>query len=506
MGFLHKMLRIVGRVEHDRGGDADDGERVEPGVEHLGKREHGDLKSRMVRADYAPSTSPGTRKAMVATVRQGSPASAAGIESGCVIVRAGGMRLRDIIDWFWVSDGFDVDVEFIDLDGRLRSATLFRKPMQDWGFKFCDNIFDDVITCRNACTFCFMAMLPRGMRSGMYLRDDDYRLSFLQGNFVTLTNMSDADIDRVVEMGLSPLHMSVHALDPHARLALMGKNHQRGLDVMQRLLDAGIDLHMQVVLVPGVNDGDVLRELASWAVEQEHVLSLGVVPLGYTRYQDRFERSFDDPRDALEVIELAKPIQEASRRMCGATKLHLADEFYANAYGDDVAHNLPPASHYDGYPQFHDGIGMLRSLVDDWESQVARCSRTDEPECSVGAAGSHFAIVCGRALAPLMGELASRLPQDVAKRVDVLAVPNAFFGGNVDVSGLLTASDVIEALGEGLPEESTVLLPDAMFNSEGLTLDNRSAADISQAILRPVRVICYCAEDIFNALQLPWRA
>ena len=457
------------------------------------------------RADYAPACIPGACRAKVASVCPGSPADAAGISAGCSILGAGGMPLRDIVDWFWASDGFDVEVEFADPNGRVCTAILERQPMQDWGFEFSDNIFDDVITCRNACTFCFMAMLPEGMRKGMYLRDDDYRLSFLQGNFVPLTNMEDADVERVIEMGLSPLHMSVHALDPDARRALMGRNHQRGLDVMHRLLDAGIDLHMQVVLVPGVNDGDVLRELAQWAVGQEHVLSLGVVPLGYTRYQERFDHSFDDSAAALEVIELARPIQEESRRINGATKLHLADEFYANAYGDDVANMLPPAEHYDGYPQFHDGIGMLRSLVDDWESLLGRCERELDGECASsvpeGAAG-RTAIVCGGALAPLMRGLVARLPHRARERVDVVCVLNAFFGGNVDVSGLLTASDIVEALQGAALGDTTVLLPEAMFNSDGLTLDNRGAAEISQAIGCPVSVICYCAEDIFEALHL----
>ena len=440
------------------------------------------------RADYAPSRPPCSDGAVVASVEPRSPAHRAGLRPGCRILSAEGQSMRDIIDWFWLSDGFSVHIEFADVHGRRRKATMRRKAMQDWGFEFSDNLFDGVRTCRNSCTFCFMSMLPEGMRSGMYLRDDDYRLSFLQGNFVTLTNMDEDDVQRVIEMGISPLHMSVHALDPDARRKLMGRNHQRGLDAMHELLDAGIDLHMQVVLVPGVNDGAVLEELAEWAVDQEHVLSLGIVPLGFTRYQDRFPSSFDAPEDSLAVIEQMAPIQERSRARNGSTKIHLADEFYVNAYPDDVAGNLPPAEHYDGYPQFHDGIGMLRSLVDDWRS-------LPQPRSADG----HMSIVCGEALRPLMEQLVSELPAMVARSVDVIGVGCGFFGGNVDVSGLLTAQDVVGSLSRNCPE-GTVLLPEAMFNSDGLTLDNVSAAEISREISRPVRVICYSADCIFESL------
>lgn len=464
-----------------------------PGEERPGAMPSSDPAGRDApagRADYAPSRVPCSEGALVESVEPRSPAHRAGLRPGCRIVTAGGQPLRDIIDWFWLSDGFEVDIEFEDAHGRRRSATMRRKAMQGWGFEFSENLFDGVRTCRNACTFCFMSMLPEGMRSGMYLRDDDYRLSFLQGNFVTLTNMGEEDVRRVIEMGISPLHMSVHALDPDARRKLMGKNHQRGLDAMHELLDAGIDLHMQVVLVPGVNDGGVLEELAEWAVEQEHVLSLGIVPLGFTRYQDRFSSSFDAPEDSLAVIEQMAPIQERSRARNGATKIHLADEFYVNAHPDDVAGNLPPAEYYDGYPQFHDGIGMLRSLVDDWRE-------LEQPQ----SAGAHVTMVCGKALDSIMRQLVDELPDEAREKIEVRGVENGFFGGNVDVSGLLTAQDVVSEL-SGNCVEGTVFLPDAMFNSDGLTLDNVSAADISRRISRPVRVLCYSADCIFESLRL----
>ena len=166
-------------------------------------------------ADYAPATPPGACGAVVASVEPGSPAERAGLAPGMRVLRAEGEEMADIIDWFWLSDGFEAEL-VVDDGGSARTLLLERMPGEQWGFEFADNVFDGVRTCVNACTFCFMSMLPAGMRPGMYLRDDDYRLSFLQGNFVTLTNMDDDDVDRVIGMDLSPIHVSLHAVDDPA--------------------------------------------------------------------------------------------------------------------------------------------------------------------------------------------------------------------------------------------------------------------------------------------------
>ncbi len=499
------------------------------------------------RADYAPTQMQSSGGAVVASVAEGSPAARAGLVPGAKVIDVDDEEIEDIIDWFWLSDGYDVSLTCEFPDGTQRSVNMEREPMESWGFEFSDNVFDGVRTCCNSCAFCFMSMLPKGMRSGMYLRDDDYRLSFLQGNFVTLTNMSDEDVDKIIAMDLSPIHVSLHALDPDARLQLMGKNHQRGLDVMRELLSAGIDLHLQVVLVPGVNDGRVLDELAGWAVEQEHVLSLGIVPLGFTRFQDRFDKSFGNPADALAVIDQMKPFQRRARELYGCTKVHLADEFYVNAYPGKVLENLPESWEYDDYPQFFDGIGMLRSLADEWRELVGEAGSTAEAEGS-GNHGGHadseasrtskkVLVVCGTALQPIMQKLLDNSP--FAAYANAVGIENRFFGGNVDVTGLLTGADVREQLPEwmqqiggtsnsesldhgsdatgitagigkggsnsicakGFSEDICVILPEAMFNDDGLTLDNLSAADIESDISCPVSVVCYSASEIFDLLK-----
>ena len=445
------------------------------------------------RADYAPTAPPGSTGAVVAHVVPGSPADDAGILPGMRVLAADGEPLRDIIDWFWFSDGFAVELEVSD--GILHGTTeMVREPMEEWGIEFADNIFDGLRTCCNACTFCFMSMLPDGMRTGMYVRDDDFRLSFLQGNFVTLTNMSDDDVDRVISQDLSPLHMSLHAVDPDARRQLMGRNHARGLEVARELLDAGIKLHLQVVLVPGVNDGAVLDETIGWAIGEDNVESIGIVPLGFTRFQDRFDASFSDPGASLAVIEQVGVHQRAVAAQGKAGKVQLADEFYVNAYGDETAGYLPPASDYAGYPQYFDGIGMLRVLVDEW----AELDFGTLPQ----AAARQALVVCGRSLEPVLRRLVEGSP--LSGRAEVLGVDNAFFGGNVDVSGLLTGADVAAALAGHAPGEGSepplAILPSAMFNDDGLTLDGMTASAIEAASGVPVTVVCYTAEELKNAV------
>lgn len=456
--------------------------------------------------DYAPTRRPGGRGALIASVVEGGPAQRAGLRPGMTLTTAEGEGLRDLIDWYWLADGEEVEVEgtaardlldddageFSDQEGDVVefSCLIEREPGEPWGLEFSDAVFDQVRTCVNACTFCFMTMLPDGMRPALYLRDDDYRLSFLQGNFVTLTNMSDDDVERVVECGLSPLHVSVHAISPGVRRRLLGANAPRGIEVLEQLLDAGIEVHAQLVVCPGENDGEELDRTLLWLEERSGVLSVGIVPLGFTRYQDRFSESFNDPDKALAVIRQVEPFQARARRAHGRTRFHLADEWYLDA------HVAPPAADcYDGFPQYEDGIGMLRSFIDGWDGAADDIARIaaglaalPEADRPVIATGEAF----GRWFAPRVAA------SPLAGLVDLLPVKNEWFGGNVDVAGLLTAHDVVASLsahGHGRP-----LVPGVMFNDDGLTLDGCDLAGMSAQVGREVRMVSCTAEGLIEAL------
>jgi NifB/MoaA-like Fe-S oxidoreductase len=527
-------------------------------------------------AAAANTAAPGARVgARIVAVESGSPADRAGLQPGMTIETVEGQVLRDIIDWRWLASegGVSLTLKTAVQNSKIANTsahtharaqtnahtqahahtltcTLTRAYGEDWGISFADPLFDQLMTCRNSCTFCFMTMLPKGMRPALYLRDDDYRLSFLQGNFVTLTNMDDAQVERVIEQHLSPLHVSLHAVRPKARRRLMGANHARGLEVLGCLLDAGIEVHAQVVLVPGENDGAELDATLTWIEQRPRIISAGIVPYGFTKYA-RLQAGFA-PTSAQAVIQQVAAFQQRSRARTGQTRFQLADEWYLLAVSP-----LPPAGEYDGYPQFEDGIGMVRSFIDDWEALDAEGVRCPTlATCATQAAqGTHdkkqdkrgtvsflscgepkayeppvTVLVTGEAFAPILCTLLAASP--FADRVSVRAIENRFFGGNVDVAGLLTAHDIIEQLAGGdqqdgnqqdgnqqdgnqqgggqqdgdqpaplLPPNAIVLLPSVMFNTSGLTLDDKQVDDIAVALDRRVVVVPYTAEGLATCLQ-----
>jgi putative radical SAM enzyme (TIGR03279 family) len=428
-------------------------------------------------AEYGRRIPPVEPGGVVAAVDLDGPAARAGLRAGDVLVSADGQPLRDVIDWQWVADGATVDVVRLRADGSEGHVSLCREPGEAWGLAFADTVFDGVRTCRNRCAFCFMTQLPRGLRRALYLRDDDYRLSFLQGNFVTLTNLSDDDVERISEQHLSPLYVSLHAVDRAVRDQLVCAREDRALERFDALLDEGIELHVQIVLVPGVNDGPVLQESLNWLAEREGVLSVGIVPLGYTAHQQRFRGSFESADDASAVIADVAPWQQAMRDRDGCTWVYLADEFYLNA-GVEV----PPAGEYDGFPQYENGIGLVREFLDaahDSHRELARAIGDLPP-------GSTLTIATGELFAPVLAQVL-RVADD-GERVTVIGVRNDFFGGNVGVAGLLTTSDLARALAS-TPEDSIVLLPGCIANADAVLLDGVPVADLGTAVGREVRLL-----------------
>ncbi len=414
------------------------------------------------------------RGARVEEVVPGGPAAREGLEPGMLVTHVNGTELRDMIDWDWEADGPEVYLEGVAHPGTPEEfefeCTLERSWGEDWGLSFDGAVFDGMRLCRNDCSFCFMKMLPPGMRRTLYLRDDDYRLSFLQGNFVTLTNVGPADVERIVSHALSPLNVSLHAVTPAVRARLMGRNAQRGLDALEELLAGGIEVHAQVVLVPDENDGDELLRTLAFVEERPLVTSLGIVPLGFTRFQDRFAASFNDPDRARAVVEAVRPFQLRSRAATGRTRYQLADEFYLMARLDP-----PPAEEYDGYPQYHDGIGMVRSFLDEADEVLADPglrAGLEGARVRLEAAGERLVLVSGTAAAGVVQGFLERSP--LAPVARAAAVENRYFGGNVNVTGLLTACDVLDQLPADL-RGAVVALPDIMLNADRLTLDGMPA-------------------------------
>ena len=428
------------------------------------------------RADYA-STKEQVIGAWVAKVEDESPAWEAGIEPGMRIVSVNGKAPRDIIDWRWEADGGWCELEVFDpTDNTTASCELYREPGEDWGIEFTDVLFDGIQTCVNGCVFCFMAMLPKEARASLTLRDDDYRLSFLQGNFVTLTNVGDADVDRIISHGLSPMNVSIHAITPEVRRKMIGPHAARGVEVLERLCAAGIEVHAQIVLCPGLNDGQELHATLDWVENHPQVTSLAIVPMGYTKHSKRFDRSFSDDIEASRaVVRLIEPYQERARKTLGITRFQLSDEFYVDA---DL--EVPPAETYDGYPQFYDGIGMLRSFLD--ESALVVSERADEcvlVQKTLADRNLNVLLVCGEAAEKTICVFA--VSASPAGRIRVQAIRNDYFGGDVNVTGLIVSQDLLAQLDQDL-SNTVVILPEVMFNFDQLTLDGDSQARIIEEI------------------------
>ena len=417
-------------------------------------------------------------RALIAAVDPLSPADDAGFAPGCYLTSVDGHPLRDIIDWRWLSVDDVIEVGYIDLDGDEGTVLLERDEGESWGFTFEGVVFDRIKLCRNACTFCFMRQLPPHLRPSLSLRDDDFRLSFLSGTFVTLTNLTSADEERIVEQRISPLRVSLHAADAQARRVLIGRHAAHGIAALDRLLAAGIEVHTQIVLVPDVNDGAVLADTLAWAYARPGILTVGIVPLGFTRYQRAFDRSFDDPAAARAVLDLVRPFQERALAERGTPWVFAADEFYCNAYGAQVIENLPDTAHYGDFSMFEDGIGIVRSYLDEFAGACASAESgegaldgaassapaQDEPNDPAGvaspasapaslavraatacrAAGVRVRYVVGEAMQPFLDRLVGESP--LAGVLVPLTVRNGFFGGNVDVTGLLCGCDIAAAI------------------------------------------------------------
>ncbi len=498
------------------------------------------------RRDAAP-------RALVVAVAPGSPADDAGFEPGCFVTSVDGQPLRDLIDWRWLASDDEVELGYIDLDGEAGAVELERDEGEAWGLEFEGVVFDGVKQCRNACTFCFMRQLPARMRPSLSLRDDDFRLSFLSGTFVTLTNLSADDEARIVEQRISPLRVSLHAADADVRRMMIGRHAPHGIEVLDRLLAEGIEFHAQIVLVPGQNDGDVLADTLSWAYARSGILDVCVVPLGFTKHQARFNRSFNDPASARAVLDVIIPFQRRALEERGTPWAFAADEFYRNAYGSRLLSNLPSTEDYGDFSMFEDGVGIVRSFVDDWE-EAERAGLVDRCAQALARSKVRARIVYGFAMQDVAAPLVAASP--LAGLLEPLFVENEFFGGNVDVTGLLCGCDIIRALARdsesrvagidgrgahqassarstvqwtvdtpterpsgrrglsvraGLPERlsappvdagGSVLyaIPSVVFNDGGATLDDMTLEDMEKRAGTPLAVVSCNASDYLSEI------
>ena len=422
---------------------------------------------------------------VVSGIEPDSLGQRSGFAVGDAIVAVNGQEVRDLIDFQVHSSERDLSVE-VERDRELYEVELTRANGESFGLSFEEM---KLRSCNNKCVFCFIHQMPKGMRRSLYFEDDDYRLSFLHGSYVTLTNIKESDIDRIIEQGLSPQYISVHATDPDLRQQLLGRKLPVPiLDRIAKLAANGIEMHAQIVVCPGLNDGQHLqRTVDDLGTFYPAVRSVALVPVGLTKFRDNLPRLKPVTVDAAaEYVGQAESWGEAFERTVGERFVYAADELFL------LLDQLPPvADYYDAFPQLENGIGMLRSFLDDWERQSDSLPRAI-------AAPLHLGLVSGRLGEKFMPSIVDQLNRIEGLKADLIAVENKFFGGGITVSGLLTGTDILAALEGG--DWDVVCLPPNCVNGEGLTLDEMTVPDIERRANRLLTVGTYDLAETIRAL------
>ena len=429
----------------------------------------------------------------IASVAPGSVAERAGIQKKDIIKSLNGTELIDIFDYYYFAEEPVLDVEVEKPDHSVVKLHIEKEEGEDLGISFENGLMDDYKSCHNKCMFCFIDQMPPGMRDTLYFKDDDTRLSFLQGNYVTLTNMKEADIDRIIHYHLAPINISVHTTNPQLRCKML-HNRFAG-DVLQkikRLADAGIEMNSQIVLCKGENDGAELeRTIADLLDFYPHMQSLSVVPVGLTKFREGlyplepFEKA-----DASEVLKIIHKWQYISFEKYGSHFVQASDEWYLVAEQD-----LPGEERYDGFLQLENGVGMLRLLMNEFREALAGEHRRPFMRAKT------FSIATGSLAAPFIKTLCDEF-MDKFPKVSIYVYPirNDFFGERITVSGLITGQDLIAQL-KGQPLGDCLLIPHNMVRSQERDfLDDVTIAEVNTALQVPVDIVKSSGHELVKRL------
>ena len=427
----------------------------------------------------------------IKTVLPGSIASELELVPGDVLLSVNGKEIEDILDYHYLTNEEYLTVLVRKPDGEEWELEIEKEFEEDLGLEFTEELMDQYRSCRNQCIFCFIDQMPPGMRETLYFKDDDARLSFLQGNYITLTNMSDKQIDRIIFYKLSPINISIHTTNPELRCRMLNNRFAGiALEKIDRLCRAGITMNGQIVLCKGYNDGEelrrTLRDLEKYVPEMQ---SVSVVPVGLTKYRDGLVPLEPFGREeAGEVLALIGEYQEYYKSRHNTRLVFASDEWYLTA-GEEI----PEADFYENYPQIENGVGMVRSLLDEFTEAFSRA----KPD----SACRDVALATGRLMAPILRRLFEVLPDKFPNtRVTVYDIRNDFFGESITVAGLLTGRDIIAQL-TGLPAAGRLLLPSALLRSgENVLLDDVTVSDIEKALQTTVRIVKSDGTDLLRAI------
>ena len=431
------------------------------------------------------------KKHLINGVAPGSIGEELEIKAGDYILTIGGQEIEDVLDYEFLCREEEVDLLVETAEGEQILFEIEKDEDEDLGLSFTEGLMDEYRSCRNKCVFCFIDQMPPGMRETLYFKDDDSRLSFLQGNYITLTNMKDEDVERLIYYHLSPINISVHATNPELRCRML-HNRFAGdiLAKIRRFYEAGIAMNSQVVLCKGINDGAELdrtiRELADFLPYME---SLSVVPVGLTRYRENVQKLEPfDREDARKVLDQILGWQKMLRETRGTSFVHASDEWFIMA-GED----FPEADYYEGYGQLENGVGMVRLLIDEVREELS-AHTGDDRKRRVSIATAKLAWPTIRMLAD---ELTALYPN---VRVGVHCIKNDFFGELITVSGLMTGQDIIAQLKEEDLGEELLLPVNVLKADEDILLDDISVEALSNTLQVPVNIIQSDGKDFVRKI------
>lgn len=437
---------------------------------------------------------------VIKAVKEGSIAQELEIEAGDRLISIDTEVVEDIFDYQFLIQNEYIEVLIQKADGEEWLLEIDKEYDEDLGIIFENGLMDDYRSCHNKCIFCFIDQMPKGMRDTLYFKDDDSRLSFLQGNYVTLTNMSEHDIERIIRYRLSPINISFQTTNPELRCKML---HNRfageALQKVDRLYEAGIEMNGQIVLCKGVNDKEELvRSICDLSRYLPHLVSVSVVPVGLSKYREGLYPLEPFTReDALEVLNEIESWQERLYAQYGLHFIHASDEWYILA-----GRELPMQERYDGYLQLENGVGMLRLLLDEFDEALQEIPSADRNSMERGITKERtISVATGRLAYPYVKQMVQKLE----KRVDglhvlVYEITNYFFGELITVSGLLTGQDIREQLlGKKLGEK--LLLPQNVLRSgETVFLDDMTVVELEKALQVPVDIVKSSGRDLVECI------
>lgn len=425
----------------------------------------------------------------IKSVIKKSPAARRGIKDGDILLSLNSNPVNDFLDYQFYAKEKVLRIEF-EQDGRVKYAVVRKEEDEDLGLKFENFLMDKEQRCKNKCIFCFIDQLPDNMRKSLYFKDDDSRLSFLFGNYITLTNLSERDVERIIEMHISPVNISVHTMNKELRVKMMkNKNAGECLDIIRRFAENGIEINTQLVLCPGINDGEELKySLYELGKLYPGVQSIAAVPVGITKYREGlFDMPEYDKETAGEVIDIINNFGDDFKEKHGTRLAYAADEFYLKAQRE-----IPDSDYYESYCQIENGVGMWTSLKDEFMSALETVEFDSKRKVT---------LATGAAAYPLMKSLAETVMKKFPQvRIDVYEILNDFFGHSITVAGLITGRDLINQL-RNKELHGNLLIPSVMLRSEGdIFLDDVSVEETEKELNVRIRTVSCDGAELLDGM------